>query len=57
MEWLSDVGGLIYGLGMLAGFFVVPIAKSALESELLSQIFKSKSKHENENSTPGSPAQ
>ena len=55
MEWLGDVGGLIYGLGMLSGFFVVPIAKSALESELLSQIFKSKSK--NENITPGSPAQ
>ena len=40
LEWLGDVGGLNDALQIIGSFLVVPVAAFALESNLLSAIFR-----------------
>ena len=40
LELLGDVGGLLDGLKLIAGFLIAPIAALALKTVLLSEVFR-----------------
>ena len=48
LEWLGDVGGLFDALLVIGRFFVGPAAAFALNSELLTQVFRKAPKKKSE---------
>lgn len=42
LEWLGDIGGLFDGLRIIGGVFIAPISSFALDSFLLSSLFRSR---------------
>ena len=40
LEWLGDMGGLFDALRIIGSFFVVPVSAHALESKLMTTIFR-----------------
>ena len=40
LDWLGDLGGLFDALHILGGALVAPIAKFALEAQMMNKIFR-----------------